>query len=172
MSYEIAWILTSDLTDTEIVEIKEVVRRIIQPGLQAMSLRKRNLSALSLLSKLTFFLFVQKMNATYYARQDSAAFASRNTAIAPSAAIAGASEVLIPYKAGETRANALGAQQCLTLATIATLTDKVRLLEVEASSLDDIKVKLALIEKHAGMKFKNLGTMLQDFGHLAAIRHF
>lgn len=167
MGYKITWDLTSDLTEEEVAEVKEVVRRNILPGLQAMSLRKRDLAQVSsLLSKFAFFLFVQKKNAKYYSRTDSAVFGGADIAIAPLIQTSNFSEALIPYSAGRTSADALGPQACLTLAilsVISTLTNKVKLMEVEASSLNDVKVELKLIEKHSGIKFENLESMLEHF---------
>lgn len=166
MGYKITWDLTSDLTEEEVAEIKEVVRRNILPGLQAMSLRKRDLTQVSLLSKFAFFLFVQKKNAKYYSRTDSAVFGGTDIAIAPLIQTSDFTEALIPYAAGHTSTDALGPQACLTLAilsVISMLTNKVKLMEVEASSLNDVKVELKLIEKHSGIKFENLESMLEHF---------
>jgi len=165
MSYEIAWKLTSDLTETEVAEVKEIYHRNIRPGLQAMSLRKRDMSEVSLFSKFAFFLFVQKKNANYYSRADSAVFSNLDIAVSASSPAPG-SEALIPFKAGPTRTDVLGAQQTLTmalLASISSVSNKARLIECEASSLNDVKIELKLIEKHSGIKFRNLDTFFSEY---------
>lgn len=170
MGYEIAWKLTSDLTEAEVAEVEDIYQRNIRPGLQAMSLRKRDMSEVSLFSKFAFFLFVQKKNAKYYSRADSAVFNQLHIAVAASTPLPGSTDALIPFKTGLTRTDALGAQQTLTmalLASISSVSNKARLIEWESSSLNDIRIELKLIEKHSGIKFKNLDTFLSEYVDVA-----
>ncbi|WP_315921120.1 hypothetical protein [Mesorhizobium sp. SP-1A] len=172
MGYEIAWKLTSDLTKEEVAEVKEIYHRNIRPGLQAMSLRKRDMSEVSLFSKFAFFLFVQKKNAKYYSRSDSAVFSDLDIAVGASSPAPGSAEALIPFKAGLTRTDVLGAQQTLTmalLASISSVSNKARLIECEASSLNDVKIELKLIEKHSGIKFRNLDTFFSEYEDFAEV---